>query len=157
MKNTVAAVGAAVLAVVVIALVATFSLAAQRNAAEAPSGSLGKKDNQEAKQVDELKIETLEEGTGREAQKGDRVQVHYRGTLLNGEQFDASYDRGEPFTFNLGAGEVIKGWDEGVAGMKEGEKRKLVIPPDMAYGQSGSGSIPPNSPLVFEVELIKVL
>jgi FKBP-type peptidyl-prolyl cis-trans isomerase len=86
------------------------------------------------------------------------VTVQYRGTLVNGKQFDASYDRGEPFSFKLGSGRVIKGWDVGVAGMKVGGKRRLVIPPDMAYGNRdvGDGLIPANSTLVFEVELLKV-
>ena len=99
----------------------------------------------------------LKVGTGKEAKAGQSVTVHYRGTLTDGTKFDASYDRGEPFTFNLGAGEVIKGWDQGVVGMKEGGKRKLVIPGDLAYGPMGSPpTIPPNATLVFEVELLKV-
>ncbi len=105
----------------------------------------------------ELVKEDLQVGTGAEAKAGDSVTVHYRGTLTDGKQFDASYDRGEPFTFRLGAGEVIKGWDEGVAGMKVGGKRKLTIPPAMGYGARGAGGvIPPNATLVFEVELLKV-
>lgn len=107
--------------------------------------------------VTELVIEDLQEGTGEVAKAGDRVTVHYRGTLTNGTKFDASYDRGEPFTFGLGAGQVIKGWDQGVAGMKVGGKRKLTIPPSLGYGARGAGGvIPPNATLVFEVELLKV-
>lgn len=95
-------------------------------------------------------------GTGAEAKAGQRVTVHYRGTLTDGTKFDASYDRGEPFTFNLGAGQVIKGWDQGVAGMKEGGKRKLTIPSELGYGARGAGGvIPPDATLVFEVELLK--
>ena len=95
-------------------------------------------------------------GTGKEAKAGDVVEVHYTGTLKDGKQFDSSVG-GEPFSFNLGKGEVIKGWDEGVAGMKVGGKRKLMIPPDLAYGARGAGAvIPPNAELHFEVELLKV-
>jgi FKBP-type peptidyl-prolyl cis-trans isomerase len=105
-----------------------------------------------------LKYQDLKEGTGAEAKKGDVVEVHYTGWLTNGKKFDSSRDgKGEPFAFPLGAGRVIKGWDEGVAGMKVGGKRKLMIPADLAYGARGYGNvIPPNADLVFEVELLKV-
>jgi FKBP-type peptidyl-prolyl cis-trans isomerase FkpA len=103
-----------------------------------------------------LIIEDTQVGTGAEAKAGQTVTVHYRGTLTDGTKFDASYDRGEPFTFNLGAGQVIKGWDQGVAGMKEGGKRRLTIPPALGYGARGAGGvIPPNATLIFEVELLK--
>jgi peptidylprolyl isomerase/FKBP-type peptidyl-prolyl cis-trans isomerase FkpA len=96
-------------------------------------------------------------GTGAEAASGQRVTVHYLGTLTDGTKFDASYDRGQPFTFNLGAGQVIKGWDQGVAGMRVGGKRKLTIPAELGYGARGAGGvIPPNATLVFEVELLEV-
>ena len=95
-------------------------------------------------------------GEGAEAQAGQMVSVHYTGWLVNGSKFDSSVDRGQPFEFPLGAGSVIKGWDEGVAGMKIGGVRKLIIPADMGYGTRGAGPIPPNSTLIFEVELLGV-
>jgi len=105
----------------------------------------------------ELTITDLVVGTGAEATPGTRVAVHYVGTLPDGTVFDASANHGGPFSFNLGAGEVIAGWDQGVAGMKVGGKRRLVIPPSMAYGNRAVGDlIPANSTLFFEVELVNV-
>lgn len=103
-----------------------------------------------------LKKEVLKAGSGTKAEAGKTVVVHYTGWLTDGKKFDSSVDRGQPFTFTLGQGMVIKGWDEGVQGMTVGEKVKLTIPPDMAYGDRGIGPIPPNSTLVFEVELLEV-
>lgn len=101
--------------------------------------------------------EDIKVGSGAEAKSGDKVEVHYTGTLLNGRKFDSSKDRGEPFSFTLGSGEVIKGWDEGVAGMKVGGKRKLTLPPGLAYGERGSPpAIDPNQMLIFEIELLKI-
>ncbi len=104
-----------------------------------------------------LEIEDITEGTGATPQPGQTAVVHYVGTLLTGTKFDSSRDRGAPFSFPLGQGRVIKGWDEGVATMKVGGVRKLTIPPELGYGARGAGGvIPPNATLVFEVELMDV-
>ena len=105
----------------------------------------------------ELVIEDSIIVTGAEAKAGQTVSVHYTGMFPDGKKFDSSVDRGDPFVFNLGAGQVIQGWDAGVQGMKVGGKRKLTVPPHMGYGARGAGGvIPPNATLVFEVELLGV-
>ncbi len=110
-----------------------------------------------AAKVDKLEKTDVKVGKGPAAKAGDTVKVHYTGTLMDGTKFDSSLDRDEPFSFTLGKGEVIKGWDEGVVGMKKGGKRKLVIPSDMAYGKRGSPpKIPPDAPLKFEIELLEI-
>ncbi len=160
---------AARVALIIAALAATAALttACSKPAAEpaatepaATSGSAAPAPATEAagEAVTELKIEDTTEGKGDEAKPGDLVTVHYTGWLMDGTKFDSSLDRGQPFQFNLGAGMVIPGWDEGVKGMKVGGKRVLIIPSDMAYGPQGTpdGTIPPNAPLKFEVELLEV-
>ncbi len=113
-------------------------------------------DNKTASDSSTLVKEDIVVGTGTEAVSGKAVSVHYTGTLTNGTKFDSSKDRNEPFNFTLGAGQVIQGWDEGVVGMKVGGTRKLTIPAAMGYGSRDMGVIPPNSTLVFEVELLDV-
>ncbi len=104
-----------------------------------------------------LKVEELVEGDGAVAAAGQQVVVHYTGWLTDGRKFDSSHDRAEPFDFALGRGHVIRGWDEGVAGMKVGGRRRLTIPPQLGYGARGAGGvIPPNATLVFEVELLEI-
>jgi FKBP-type peptidyl-prolyl cis-trans isomerase FkpA len=122
-------------------------------AADGPSKTTGKG----TKTASGLQYWDLKKGTGAVAKAGDSVKVHYTGWLTDGKKFDSSVDRNEPFEFKLGAGMVIPGWDQGVAGMKVGGKRQLRIPPDLGYGARGAGgAIPPNATLVFDVELLGV-
>jgi FKBP-type peptidyl-prolyl cis-trans isomerase FkpA len=104
-----------------------------------------------------MKIEKITSGGGPAPKRGDTVTVHYTGWLTDGVKFDSSVDRGEPFAFVLGTGQVIVGWDQGVAAMQAGDKVRLTIPPELAYGESGyPGAIPPNATLIFEVELLSI-
>ena len=103
-----------------------------------------------------LQYEIVKEGTGKTCAKGQKIKVHYTGTLTSGQTFDCSRKRGQPIEFTLGVGQVIKGWDEGVNGMKIGEQRKLTIPANLAYGERAIGSIPANSTLLFDVELVDI-
>jgi FKBP-type peptidyl-prolyl cis-trans isomerase len=115
------------------------------DSATSPSGGTGT-----------LVVEDVVVGTGATAVAGDTVTVNYVGTFTNGTKFDSSYDRNQPFSFRLGAGQVIAGWDQGVPGMKVGGKRRLTVPPSLAYGSSAYGPIPGNSTLVFEIELLSI-
>jgi FKBP-type peptidyl-prolyl cis-trans isomerase len=104
-----------------------------------------------------MKVEKITSGAGAAPKRGDTVTVHYTGWLPDGTKFDSSVDRKEPFSFVLGAGQVIEGWDHGVAGMRVGDKARLTIPPQLAYGAQGyPGAIPPNATLIFEVELLSI-
>ncbi len=117
---------------------------------------VGPSDDTWIKLADGLEMQDVVVGSGAEAKNGDTISAHYIGTLSDGKKFDSSYDRGEPFSFVLGNGAVIQGWDLGLVGMNVGGKRKLIIPPDLGYGDRniGEGLIPPNSTLFFDVELI---
>jgi FKBP-type peptidyl-prolyl cis-trans isomerase FkpA len=139
----------------ILSLAAVLSACASGAPAASTSSSGSKA--AEVTMPDGLKFTDDQVGTGTEAQAGKTVSVHYTGWLLDGTKFDSSKDRNQPFSFPLGRGQVIKGWDEGVAGMKVGGKRTLVIPPDLGYGARGAGGvIPPNATLKFEVELLDV-
>jgi len=122
----------------------------------------GEKMNQQmptydAANITELSLQEIQPGTGAAVKSGDTVAVHYTGQLPNGQVFDSSIPRNQPFVFTVGGGQVIQGWDEGLVGMQEGGKRRLLIPASMAYGANGvPGAIPANSPLIFEVELINI-
>ncbi|MCK4919061.1 MAG: FKBP-type peptidyl-prolyl cis-trans isomerase [Candidatus Pacebacteria bacterium] len=117
-----------------------------------------KEDNQSNKEKMELKIETLQEGIGEVVtKKGDTISVHYTGILEDGTKFDSSVDRGVPFSFTIGAGQVIQGWEQGTLDMKIGEKRKLTIPAELGYGANGAGDvIPPNATIIFDIELMGI-
>jgi FKBP-type peptidyl-prolyl cis-trans isomerase len=147
----------AIAAVSIAALSACTKKSAETTSATTENTAASSATTDAAKAESDLKIENVKEGAGAEAVNGKQVSVHYTGTLTDGKKFDSSVDRGQPFKFVLGAGQVIRGWDLGVAGMKVGGKRKLTIPPQLGYGERGAGGvIPPNATLLFEVELLEV-
>lgn len=121
-----------------------------------PINSEAETDNNTGDPSLQLESEDTLIGNGAEVQNGDTVSVHYVGTLTDGTKFDSSRDREQPFEFTVGNGEVITGWEQGLLGMKVGGIRKLTIPPELAYGETGQGSIPPNSTLIFEIELLEI-
>jgi FKBP-type peptidyl-prolyl cis-trans isomerase len=132
-------------------------LVASKEPSPLPEDDNGSKEGAWIKLPSGLQLQDLVIGYGQEAKEGDVVAAHYSGTLADGTKFDSSYDRGEPYAFILGGGMVIKGWDLGLIGMKVGGKRKLVIPPELGYGNSGAGGIiPPNATLYFDIELMAV-
>ncbi len=147
-----------VILVVVVVMVAVYYGRSYFNVSSISKNETSKIQNQSVQnQPDKLVVEILKNGNGEKAKAGDKVAVHYTGWLEDGKKFDSSLDRDQPFEFILGAGQVIKGWDIGVLGMKIGEKRKLTIPSDLAYGDLGrTGAIPPKATLIFEVELLKI-
>ncbi len=147
------------IAIIVAALVVIVAIGAYiiANSQQGKDGTLSLQSGELATTATGLQYQDLVVGSGLEAKTGDTVSVHYTGWLEDGTKFDSSLDRNQPFEFTLGLGKVIKGWDEGVAGMRTGGKRKLIIPPDLGYGSSGAGGvIPPNATLIFEVELLEI-
>lgn len=145
----------ATIAVAILALILIFAFTRNKNDGTTDTGTTEGTGNFITTATG-LQYEDLVVGSGPAAQAGDTVSVHYTGWLEDGTKFDSSVDRGEPFPFTLGTGGVIPGWDEGVAGMQVGGKRKLIIPPDLGYGAQDYGPIPGNSTLIFDVELLEI-
>ena len=153
MKRTILIIAALSLASPVVVQAKAKAAAAKKKAAKKAKKEAA---NKEHSSQSGLKWTVLKEGKGETPKRGDKVVVHYTGWLTNGKKFDSSRDRGEPFKFTVGVGQVIKGWDEGVMRMRPGDRFKFTIPANLAYGERGVGPIPPNSVLVFDVEFIKV-
>lgn len=141
---------------VVLPTVAPTSAIISPQPAEANDATVGANMDNYVTTADGLKYLDEVQGAGQEVKTGDTVTVNYVGTLVNGVKFDSSYDRNTPFTTQIGVGQVIRGWDEGIVGMRVGGKRKLIVPADLGYGAQAVGSIPANSTLIFQVELLSV-
>lgn len=149
----------ALVGIVALGAVAYFAFIVNQPSREksvADTTSQNTQQKKELPQATELKIEDIKVGDGPEVKSGDTVKIHYTGTLTDGTKFDSSLDRGTPFVTKIGVGQVIEGWDKGVVGMKVGGVRKLTIPPSMGYGDQQAGEIPPNSTLIFQVELLGI-
>ena len=151
-----------VIIIIVIVLVAIYFALPKDNSASSTSTAAlsGANQNQQSAtsfDIQGMKVEILQQGSGEGAKAGDYVTVNYVGTLEDGTKFDSSIDRGQPFSLTLGQGSVIQGWEMGLLGMKAGEKRKLTIPPELAYGSQGAGGvIPPNATIIFEIDLLTI-
>lgn len=140
---------------ILIVLVIIVGIAIWASSQKSPSNNTTKETSM-TNETNDLKIEDLKVGDGAQAQTGNTIKVNYSGTLTDGTKFDNSYDRNEPFEFTLGQGQVIQGWEQGFVGMKVGGKRRLTIPPSLGYGDQANDTIPANSTLIFEVELLEV-
>jgi len=150
-KNTI------LLIIIILVILAALYMVMSPSSLMAPSGESYENNTSTIKTMDQVKIETLKEGTGEVSKNGDVLTVHYTGTLEDGTKFDSSVDRGDPFVFTIGQGYVIQGWEQGMLGMKVGEKRRLTIPSSLGYGANGvPGAIPGNATLIFEVEMLKI-
>jgi FKBP-type peptidyl-prolyl cis-trans isomerase len=148
--------GAILLTLAFIGLGIYFIIQTMENNKQSEKDNQNNEEQKTQEQIKTFAIEVLKEGSGEAAKAGDAVSVHYVGTLQNGVKFDSSRDREAPFLFTLGEGRVIQGWDMGVEGMKIGEKRKLIIPSNLAYGPNDYGPIPGGSTLIFEIELLSI-
>lgn len=149
--------GIIVICIVLVFIMSFVLWSRQSGNGKIESGTVSLQQRNQPTMTDQLIIEDIAVGSGNAVKSGDTVVIHYEGTLPTGEVFDSSYKRGQPFATAIGVGRVIKGWDEGVVGMKVGGKRKLTIPPDKAYGAQGvPGAIPPNATLIFTLELLEI-
>jgi len=157
-RNTRIAITLAIIVIILFIALGFFGVRSFNSQPDTLAGSQAILDELQATgTVSELRTYDFAVGTGREAKSGDTILVHYIGVLPDGTVFDSSRSRGEPFLFQLGAGQVIQGWEQGFAGMKVGGRRLIAIPPALGYGAQGVGTIPPNATLIFDVELLQIL